>query len=323
MAVYTHVNADEIASFVSDYDVGEVLSFKGIAEGVENSNYLLRTTKSQYILTLYEKRVNENDLPFFLGLMEHLAGKNINCATPIEDKDGQILKKLCGRPAALIGFLNGLSVMKPDANQCRQLGSSMAEMHLAAADFNMNRPNDLSIEGWVGLAKKCEARADECFDGLAEIIESEMSFLSENWPSELPAGIIHADLFPDNVFFLDGKLSGLIDYYFACSDLLSYDIAISLNSWCFEKDGSFNVTKATKLIAGYHQVRPLSDQEIAALPILCRGASMRFLLTRLYDWLNRVEGALVKTKDPLEYLNMLKFHQKVSGAGEYGVTLNS
>lgn len=323
MAVYTHVNADEIANFISEYEVGEVLSFKGIAEGVENSNYLLRTTKSQYILTLYEKRVNAADLPFFLGLMEHLASKGINCSTPIEDKKGNTLKTLCGRPAALIEFLDGLSVMKPDPNQCGQLGSAMAEMHLAAADFKMARANDLSVDGWDQLAEKCKAHADECFVGLADIIETEMDFLHRNWPVELPKGLIHADLFPDNVFFLDGKLSGLIDYYFACSDILCYDVAISLNSWCFEKDGSFNVTKATKLIAGYSKVRPLSNEEITALPVLCRGASMRFMLTRLYDWLNQVEGALVKTKDPLEYLNMLKFHQKVAGAGEYGVDVKS
>lgn len=322
MAVYTHVNAEEIEKFISEFDVGEVLSFKGIAEGVENSNYLLRTTKNQYILTLYEKRVDANDLPFFLGLMEHLAAKKINCATPIEDKQGNILKELCGRPAALIGFLDGLSVMRPDPKQCRQLGAAMAEMHLAVADFKLSRKNDLSLNGWIKLAKKCEGRADECSEGLADVIKNEIGYLKESWPDQLPKGIIHADLFPDNVFFLDGHLSGLIDYYFACSDILAYDIAISINSWCFEKDGSFNVTKASNLIAGYNKVRLLSPSEIAALPILCRGASLRFMLTRLYDWLNQVEGALVKTKDPLEYLKMLKFHQKINGAGEYGADIN-
>jgi homoserine kinase type II len=321
MAVYTHVSAEEIEDFISGYDVGEVLSFKGIAEGVENSNYLLRTRKNQYILTLYEKRVDENDLPFFLSLMEHLAEKGINCATPISDNKGRILKNLCGRPAALIGFLDGLSVMWPDAEHCMQLGVAMAQMHMAADDFILRRENDLSLDGWINLANKCEARADECSIGLSDIIKSELEYLKEKWPGHLPKGIIHADLFPDNVFFLDGHLSGLIDYYFACFDILSYDIAISMNSWCFEKDGSFNVTKASKLIAGYNNIRKLTAEEIEALPILCRGASLRFLLTRLYDWLNRVEGALVKTKDPLEYLKMLRFHQTVKSAGEYGVAV--
>ena len=319
MAVYTHVTADEIEKFINEYDAGEVVSFKGIAEGVENSNYLLSTTTDKYILTLYEKRVNEDDLPFFLGLMEHLAAKGINCATPIADKSGQVLKSLCGRPAALISFLDGLSVTRPNAVQCKQLGKAMAEMHLAVSDFKLSRENDLSVEGWVSLADKCEARADECKVGLKNVIHDEVNYLTQNWSSELPIGIIHADLFPDNVFFLEGELSGLIDYYFACRDILAYDVAISLNSWCFESDGSFNVTKAANLINGYNQVRPMSSAEMEALPQLCRGASLRFLLTRLYDWLNQVEGALVKTKDPLEYLNMLEFHQRVESVREYGV----
>lgn len=321
MAVYTNVSADQIEAFMADYDVGEVISFKGIAEGTENSNYLLSTTKDRFILTLYEKRVNADDLPFFLGLMDHLAHKGINCATPIADKKGNALKELCGRPAALISFLNGLSVSRPDAGNCTQLGAALAEMHIAVADFELSRKNDLSLKGWKKLANSCEKRADECMVGLSEIIHNEMEYLSENWPSDLPEGIIHADLFPDNVFFLDGKLSGLIDYYFACSDMLCYDVAICLNSWCFEADGSFNVTKASALIAGYNKVRPLSNDELNSLPIFCRGASLRFMLTRLYDFLNQVEGALVKTKDPLEFLSKLQFHQKINSATEYGADI--
>lgn len=321
MAVYTHVNADEIAAFVAEYDVGEVVSFKGIAEGVENSNYLLSTTRDKFILTLYEKRVNADDLPFFIGLMEHLAAKGINCATPIEDKKGSSLNELCGRPAALISFLDGLSVSRPNVENCRQLGAALAEMHLAVTDFKMGRKNDLSLVGWQSLARECEARADECLDGLGGIIHNEIKFLTQKWPTNLPQGIVHADLFPDNVFFLNGKLSGLIDYYFACSDMLVYDIAICINSWCFDADGSFSATKASGIIKEYDKVRPLSDDETRALPLLCRGAALRFMLTRLYDWLNRVEGALVETKDPLEYLSMLKFHQKVKSAEEYGVDI--
>lgn len=321
MAVYTQVSADEIVAFVSEYDVGDVISLKGIAEGVENSNYLLSTSQDKYILTLYEKRVNASDLPFFLGLMEHLAGKGINCAVPIEDRNGDVLKNLCGRPAALISFLDGLSVSHPNAQNCGELGASMAQMHLAVSDFDLSRHNALSIAGWMKLVEKCESRADECVAGLNDIIHQEMSYLEVNWPGNLPKGIIHADLFPDNVFFLNGKLSGLIDYYFACSDILVYDIAICLNSWCFEEDGSFNIIKATSLIKEYNKVRPLSAEEISALPILCRGAALRFLLTRLYDWLNQVDGALVQTKDPIEYLEKLKLLQKIKRPGELGMDL--
>jgi len=319
MAVYTNVSADEIASFIAEYDVGDVVSFKGIAEGVENSNFLLSTTKGNYILTLYEKRVNPKDLPFFLGLMNHLAQKGINCATPIADRNGNNLKELCGRPTALISFLDGLSVSRPNVQNCAHLGKALAQMHLAVSDFTITRKNDLSIEGWEKLAASCEMRADECFVGLGDIIHSEMAILKENWPSNLPTGIIHADLFPDNVFFLNGKLSGLIDYYFACSDMLAYDIAICINSWCFNSDHSLNIAKASALIKGYNEERQLSPAELNALPLLCRGAALRFMLTRLYDWLNRVEGALVKTKDPLEYLSMLKYHQNIKTVTEFGV----
>ncbi|MDG1438738.1 MAG: homoserine kinase [Emcibacteraceae bacterium] len=323
MAVYTHVTADDIAIFIAGYDVGEVVSLKGIAEGVENSNYLLSTTKDKYILTLFEKRVNEDDLPFFMGLMTHLAGKGINCAEPIKDRGGNVLKELCGRPAALIGFLNGLSVTHPSVQNCSELGAAMAEMHLGVSDFKMTRKNNLSVEGWIKLSEKCQSRADECEVGLRGIVHDEMSFLKDNWPTNLPEGIIHADLFTDNVFFLDGKLSGLIDYYFSCSDILVYDVAICINAWCFENDGSFNAMKAAGLVAGYQKIRPLSEDEINVLPILCRGSALRFLLTRLYDWLNQVEGALVKTKDPFEYLSKLQFHQNIKSADEYGVEKRS
>ena len=321
MAVYTHVSADEISEFIAEYDVGEVISFKGIAEGVENSNYLLSTTKNKFILTLFEKRVNENDLPFFMSLMKHLSDKGINCAEPIKDKNGNVLKELCGRPTALISFLNGLSITKPSRQNCRELGEAMAEMHIAVQDFEMSRDNNLSVDGWGSLAQKCHSRADECHMGLSNIIKQEIQFLQNNWPSDLPKGIIHADLFTDNVFFLDGKLSGLIDYYFACTDIFAYDIAICINAWCFEKDGSFNATNAAALVKGYQKKRPLTVAEINALPLLCRGSALRFILTRLYDWLNQVEGALVKVKDPLEYLSKLQFHQKVNSSGEYGVEI--
>ncbi|GAB4238986.1 MAG: homoserine kinase [Kiloniellaceae bacterium] len=321
MAVYTEVSAEEIESFVAEYGLGEVLSFKGIAEGVENSNYLLQTETGSYILTLYEKRVDADDLPFFLGLMEHLAGRGIVCPVPLHARDGRALRELCGRPAALISFLEGLWPRRIQTYHCAALGGAMARLHLAGQDFTLRRENALSVAGWRPLLDSCRARADEVKPGLAEALETELAHLEANWPDDLPAGVIHADLFPDNVFFRGEKLTGLIDFYFACNDFFAYDLAICLNAWCFEQDKSFNVTKARMLLQSYSRKRPFSREELAALPLLARGSALRFLLTRLYDWLNHPEGAFVKPKDPMEYWHKLKFHQEVRGPGAYGLDL--
>ncbi len=321
MAVYTKVSASEISEFMAGYDEGEIVSFKGIAEGVENSNYILQTNRASYILTLYEKRVNPDDLPFFLGLMDHLVHKGTNCAEPIRDRQGTILKTLCDRPAALISFLPGLSVNRPGPDHCYQLGQEMARMHRAASDFKISRKNALSVDGWQSLVSQCECRADEVEAGLKDLLHDEMAYLKANWPAGLPEGIIHADLFPDNVFFMGGELSGLIDYYFACNDILAYDVAICINAWCFEKDGSFNITKASRLLRGYVGERAMTGDEMNAMSVLCRGAAFRFLLSRLYDWLNQVEGALVQVKDPAEYINKLKFHRAVKKPSEYGLDI--
>ena len=319
MAVYTEVSDEDLREFLAQYGLGEVTSFKGIAEGVENSNYLLRAGDKSYILTLYEKRVRREDLPFFLGLMEHLAGQGIDCPVPIHGRDGEALRELCGRPAALISFLDGLWPRRAQAEHCRLLGEAMARLHLAGASFELHRKNDLSLPGWRPLFESCSGRANEVQAGLAEAIEKELSFLEARWPAELPAGVIHADLFPDNVFFLGGRLSGIIDFYFACNDFFAYDLAVCLNAWCFEPDDSFNITKARLLLQSYRKVRPFSEDELAALPLLARGSALRFLLTRLYDWLNHPPGALVEPKDPLEYWKKLVFHQGVSGPGAYGL----
>ncbi|MBX9633351.1 MAG: homoserine kinase [Magnetospirillum sp.] len=325
MAVYTEVSDEELEEFVAGYDIGEVLSFKGIAEGVENSNYLLQTDRGNYILTLYEKRTKPEDLPFFLGLMEHLAARGLACPTPLHGRDGQSLRELCGRPAAIVTFLTGMSARRLTLAHCAALGEAMAELHLKGADFPQSRNNDLSVAGWRPLFEAAKARADEVKPGLAEFIEAELAALEQEWPQALPMGVIHADLFPDNVFFRADKathaenVSGLIDFYFACTDALAYDIAICLNAWCFEPDGSFNATKAMLMLNGYRKVRPLSVDELQALPLLARGAAMRFLLTRLYDWLNTPAGAFVKRKDPLEYYRKLRFHQGITGPGAYGI----
>src|SRR5450432_2602310 len=306
MAVYTDVAADELAEFLGHYDIGELLSYKGIAEGVENSNFLLHTSAGDFILTLYEKRVAKNELPFFLGLMTHLASRGIICPEPLRNKSGQALSELAGRPAVIINFLEGIWPRKPNAAHCAGVGAALAKMHLAGRDFPMTRANALSVSGWRPLFDQAASRADELQHGLRAFIGAELYYLEGGvWPKNLPQGVIHADLFPDNVFFLGEKLSGLIDFYFACNDIFAYDIAICLNSWCFEIDGSFNVTKSRALCAGYNSVRNLEQSEVEALPLLARGASLRILLTRTIDWQNVPPGAMVRPKDPLEYLKKL------------------
>lgn len=319
MAVYTEVSDEELESFVAEYDIGAVTGCKGIAEGVENSNYLLQTDRGSFILTLYEKRVNPDDLPFFIDLMEHLARQGLACPTPLAGRDGKTLRTLCGRPAAIISFLQGLWPRKIQAFHCAPLGRAMAEMHLAGLSFGKSRANSLGQSGWRPLFELERHRADSVKPGLAAQLDAELAHLERVWPQNLPSGIIHADLFPDNVFFKGAAVSGLIDFYFACTDFLAYDIAICLNAWCFEAGGEFNATKARNLLTGYQQVRPLSPAEFESLPILCRGAAMRFLLTRLYDWLNTPAGAFVKRKDPLEYEHKLRFHAQVTGPGAYGL----
>ena len=321
MAVYTDIAEDDLKWFLTEYDAGTLLSYKGIAEGVENSNFLLHTSKAPLILTLYEKRVERSDLPFFLGLMQHLSAGGLSCPLPLPRKDGALLGTLSGRPAALISFLEGMWLRKPEAKHCREVGKALALMHVAGEGFPLTRPNALSLEGWQTLWDKSEARADEVEFGLQNEIRSDLDFLRAYWPKDLPAGVIHADLFPDNVFFLGDELSGLIDFYFACNDLLAYDVSICLNAWCFEKDGAYNITKGTQMLEGYQSVRPLSDKEIAALPVLSRGSALRFFLTRLYDWLTTPEGAMVTKKDPLEYLRKLRFHRQISSPAEYGLSL--
>jgi len=319
MAVYTEIGDAELSAFVALYDIGEVLACKGIAEGVENSNFLLTTERGNFILTLYEKRVARADLPFFIALMDHLAHHGVACAVPVRARDGEALRELCGRPAAIVTFLNGMWPRRIEPYHCAALGTALAGLHKAGASFRMTRRNDLSLAGWQRLYGACAARADEVQAGLAEELAAEIAFFASAWPSGLPSGVIHADLFPDNVFFRDRELSGLIDFYFACTDFLAYDLAVCLNAWCFEADGAFNVTKARLLVGNYRAARPLTAEEIAALPLLARGSALRFLLTRLFDWLNQTEGAMVRPKDPLEYLRKLRFHRGIARAGGYGI----
>jgi homoserine kinase type II len=319
MAVYTDIPDDELEHFIStNYAIGTVVSCIGIAEGVENSNFMLQTDQGPYILTLYEKRVNPDDLPFFIDLMRHLSAKGLSCPVPIAGVDGAPLREIAGRPACIISFLKGQWPRKIHPYHCFEVGKALANMHVAGMDFPHSRANTLNLASWRPLFQSCAAQAHDILPRLAIDFDAELAFLDENWPSALPTGIIHADLFPDNVFFMQDECSGLIDFYFACEDQFAYDLAICMNAWCFEYDGAFNTTKARQLLSGYCKNRSLSSEELKALPILCRGAAMRFLLTRLYDWINTPKDAFVKPKDPAEYAQKLRFHQGIKSASAYG-----
>ena len=319
MAVYTEVSDEALATFLDEYEIGRVVAFRGIAEGVENSNFSLRTTGGDFILTLYEKRVDPAELPWFLGLMEHLSARDIVCPQPVRGRNGSALRPLCGRQAAITTFLPGVWPRRVRPEHCAPVGTALAALHLAGADYSPTRVNALGPAGWPPLLARCGGGADEVVTGLGGELATALEAILAGWPDGLPSGHIHADLFPDNVFFLEGKLSGLIDFYFAATDLLAYDVAVCLNAWCFETDYGFNVTKARAMLAAYNRIRPLSPAERAALPVLCQGAALRFALTRLFDWVNTPPGALVTRKDPMEYVRRLRFHMTATDEHAYGL----
>jgi homoserine kinase type II len=319
MAVYTEVTAEDLYLLLERYDIGSLRACKGIAEGVENSNFFLGTDRGQFILTLYERRVSPEDLPYFLRLMEHLAQSGVSCPTPVHDRDGHVLQTLADRPAAIVTFLPGYALRKPQPRHCHALGEVLAALHRSGLSFPLKRANALSVAGWRSLFSGLDDMPDQLCPGMSANIARQLDTLSQEWPEDLPTGVIHADLFPDNVFFLNDSVSGVIDFYFACNDLLAYDLAVCLNAWCFEPDHSFNVTKAQALFRGYDAVRKLGRAEVAALPLLARGSALRFLLTRLYDWFNTPDTAFVKRKDPMEYWRKLTFHQDVTSPGAYGL----
>jgi len=326
MAVYTEVGDEALRAFLADYALGGLVAFRGIAEGVENSNYALRTEAGDFVLTLYEKRVDPSELPWFLGLMRHLAAAGLACPEPVAGRDGTALRSLAGRPAAICTFLPGVWPRRVRPEHLAPLGAALAGLHKAGVDFAPRRPNALGPAGWAPLLEGCRAGGDAVQPGLIAELDGQLAAILAAWPAagSLPEGHIHADLFPDNVFFLPDasgapQVSGLIDFYFACTDLLAYDLAVCLNAWCFEQDGSFNVTKARALVQAYVAERPLSAAEFAALPVLARGAAIRFLLTRLYDWTHTPPGALVTRKDPLEYLRKLRFFAAAVGTNDLGL----
>lgn len=307
MAVYTQVPAEELTQFLRGYDVGELTSAKGIAEGVENTNYLVETTRDRFILTLYEKRVSAGDLPYFMDLLDHLAAKQLPVPPAVKDRSGAAIRELAGRPACLIRFLPGISVTRPTAEQARSAGAALAGMHAALADFAPERPNSMGVESWPTLLDRCGAGLDTIQPGLFARVEAALASVTADWPRDLPRGTIHADLFPDNVLMLDARVTGLIDFYFACTDLIAYDLAVMHSAWAFDSLGEpADPAIGAALLSGYG---PLSAAERTALPLLARGACLRFLLSRAWDWLNTPADALVTRKDPLAYLRRLDWYE--------------
>ena len=309
MAVYTQVSAEELAALLARYDAGELVSAKGIAEGVENSNFLVDTDRSRFILTLYEKRVDEADLPFFMALLDHLADKGLPVPRAIRDREGRQIQQVAGRPACLIEFLPGISVSHPTVGQAAAAGRALGAMHAALADFVPTRPNSLGPVGWNMLAERCGPDLDSIQPGLRDRIANELALIDRDWPTSLPACVIHADLFPDNVLMHGDVVTGVIDFYFACTEIRAWDLAVTHAAWCFENDGTgFDPARAAALVAGYESMMPLSPAERADFQLLARGAALRFTLTRAWDWLNTPVDALVTRKDPLAFLRRLEFY---------------
>ena len=310
MAVYTPVSAAALADFLAHYDLGTAVSFKGIAEGVENSNYLLETTTGRYFLTLFEKRMAAAELPWFIALMTHCADRRLPVPRPIPDRAGRVLHTLCERPACLIEFITGVSLVEASPAEAHAVGAALGALHHATADFPVRRDNSMALPAWRSLADSCAGQLDTIAPGLEAIVQAELAELSSVWPGHLEQATIHADLFPDNVLLLDGRVTGLIDFYFACTDIRAYDLAVTHAAWCFSNDGRrFDPARAAALIGGYRWAHPLIGDEIEALPILCRGASLRFMLTRAYDWINTPPGALVTRKDPMAFARRLLWYR--------------
>ena len=320
MAVYTKLSDKNIKEFFLKYNLGKILNYKGIQEGIENTNYFIEADKGKFILTIYEKRVEEKDLPFFMGLMRNLFDFNFPSPEPIINTNGNYVTDISEKKAAVVSFLDGSVKKNLNPENCHEVGIQAAKLHIITKNLTAKRENKLSINSWRKIYRNVQKDCSKIHPNLAKIVEKNLDEIENDWPQNIPSGIIHADLFPDNIFFKDNKLSGIIDFYFSCYDFYAFEIAICLNALCFEgknENLSFNVTKAKKFIDGYSSVRKLSEMEKQSLKILCQGAAIRFLLTRVFDYLNLTEGALVKTKDPIEYLKRLEFHNNVKNYQDY------
>jgi homoserine kinase type II len=317
MAVYTKLEYEEINEFLKQYVISNFKEFKGITEGVENTNYLIKTTDNDYILTIYEKRVSENELPFFIKLLSRLSEKKFPCPKPLSNKNDEKINKIKNKNAALVTFLSGKSKNKLTSEDCYEIGKIAAQLHETTKEFDIKRKNNLSIDSWETIFEKIIKQNVNLDKSIVDRTTKYLKFLKENWPKDLPQGIIHADLFPDNIFFTNAKVSGIIDFYFACNDFFAYEIAICINSLCFDNKTTFNMTKAKNLIDGYSSIKTLSEAEKKYLPILSMGAAMRFFLTRLYDYYHTDNKAEVKIKDPFEYFKKLEFHSTIKNFSEY------
>ena len=320
MAVYTKLSEVELKEFFSKYSLGKLLKYKEIKEGIENTNYFILTEKGKYILTLYEKRVDEKELPFFIGLMRNLYDKNFPSPEPIINKNGNYISEASNKKAAVVSFVDGETKKILNPNECYQVGVNTGKLHSITKNLSGKRENKLSINSWRKIYNKVKKDCHKIHPKLTGIIQKNLDEIEKNWPKNIPQGIIHADLFPDNIFFKDNKLSGIIDFYFSCNDFYAFEIAVCLNALCFDgakENLSFNVTKAKKFIDGYSSIRKLTEEEKKYLKILCQGAAIRFLLTRVFDYLNLIEGAIVKIKDPVEYLKRLEFHNNVKNYQDY------
>jgi len=320
MAIYTKLNKDNLKDFFSKYNLGKLISYKGIEEGIENTNYLIKTTEGKFILTIYEKRVQENDLPFFIGLMKNLFNANFKSPEPIINKNGSYISEILNKKAAVVSFIDGNSKKVLSPENCFLVGVETAKLHMITKKLSIKRKNRLSVESWKNIYNKVSKDCSKIHTSLPKIIEKNLEEIEKNWPKNIPSGIIHADLFPDNIFFKNNKFTGIIDFYFSCYDFYAFEIAICLNALCFEgknENLSFNVTKAKKYIDGYSTIRKLTEDEKKSLKILCQGAALRFLLTRVFDYLNLIDGAIVKIKDPVEYLKRLEFHNNVKNYQDY------
>ena len=320
MAIYTKLTEGNLKDFFSKYNLGKVINFKGIQEGIENTNYFVQAEKGKFILTIYEKRVQEKDLPFFMGLMRNLFDSKFLSPEPIINKNGNYVTEILNKKAAVVSFLDGSSKKNLSPENCFAVGVETAKMHMITKKLSIKRENRLSVQSWRAIYDNVKKDCSKIHINLPNIVEKNLDEIENNWPQNIPSGIIHADLFPDNIFFNKDKLSGIIDFYFSCNDYYAFEIAICLNALCFEgknENLSFNVTKAKKFIDGYSSVRNLNEDEKKSLKVLCKGAAIRFLLTRVFDYLNLIEGALVKIKDPVEYLKRLEFHESVKNYNDY------
>jgi len=320
MAVYTKLSENQLKEFFLNYELGKIVNYNGIEDGIENTNYFIETEKGKFILTLYEKRVDEKDLPFFIGLMRNLYDKKFLSPNPIINKNGSYISEILKKKAAVVSFLDGAAKKILSPNNCYEVGVNSAKLHSITKKLTQKRENKLSIKAWRDIYNNVKNDCSKIHPNLSSIIEKNLDEIEKKWPKNIPSGIIHADLFPDNIFFKNDKLSGIIDYYFSCHDSYAFEIAICLNALCFEgknQNLSFNVTKAKKFIDGYSSIRKLNEVEKKSLKVLCQGAAIRFLLTRVFDYLNLIEGAIVTVKDPIEYLKRLEFHDNVKNYDEY------